>query len=120
MKLQSLITTLLLIIGQLAFSQENLSAEEIADYQNNLMTEELELTEVQQERVSEINKRYAIEQKSLIEQEGSMFGKMGEMKKIKREKNSELETVLTKEQFEKYEDDLAPQIRNYMRKNMSM
>jgi len=108
------------MIIQFLSSQENLTAKEMADYQNKLMIKELNLNESQQKTVSEINLKYAIKQKALIEKEGSMFGKIGDMKKIKKDKYAQLEKVLTKEQLEKYEDDLEPKIRKYMRKNMKM
>ncbi len=114
-------TVLVLVITQVSLGQEkNLTAQQIADYQNSLMIKELKLNEDQQKTVAEINLRYAKQQKTLIEKEGSMLGKIGDMKKIKKAKNEELINVLTEEQFEKYEDDLESQIRKYMRKNMKM
>ncbi|WP_299364122.1 hypothetical protein [Winogradskyella sp.] len=111
-------TAVALLILQFSFAQEPLTAEEMADYQNKLMIDELNLTEAQKKPVEEINLKYAIKQKALIEKEGSMFGKIGDMKKIKKEKSSELEKVLTEEQLDKYEDDLEPKIRKYMKKKM--
>ncbi|WP_422107552.1 hypothetical protein [Winogradskyella sp.] len=111
-------TAVTLLILQFSLAQTSLTAKDMADYQNKLMIAELNLTEVQTEAVEEINLKYAIQQKALIDKEGSMFGKMGDMKKIKKEKNAELEKVLTEAQLEKYEDDLEPKIRKYLRKNM--
>ena len=90
----------------------------MADYQNDLMTKELQLNEDQQKTVAEINLRYSKQQKALIDKKGSMFGKIGDMKKIKKNKNEELSQVLTEEQFEKYEDDLESQIRKYLKSKM--
>ena len=114
----SFFTVVTLLIFQFSMAQESLTAKEMADYQNELMAKELNLTEEQKKSVEQINLKYAIKQKALIDKEGSMFGKMGDMKKIKKNKNAELEKVLTEEQLEKYEDDLEPEIRKYLRKKM--
>ena len=120
MKTKFFISAIALVILQFSFSQDSLSAQQIADYQNKLMDKELNLNEEQQKIVSEINLRYSKQQKSLIEKEGSMLGKMGDFRKLKKSKDTELESILTESQFEKYKDDLEPQIRKYMRKNMDM
>ncbi len=119
MKKRILIPFLVLIV-QFSFGQSQMTAKEMADYQDKLMVEELDLTEEQQKSVKEINLRYAIKQKTLIEKEGSMFGKIGDMKKVKKNKNAELEKVLTESQFEKYEDDLEPKIRKYIKSKMKV
>lgn len=108
------------IISNISFAQDGLTAQQMADYQNNLMTEELNLSEAQQKTVGEINLRYSKQQKTLLEKQGSMFGKMGEMKKIQKNKNAELQKVLTNSQFEIYEDGVEPKIRKHMRKNMKV
>lgn len=108
----------LFMIVQLSFSQEGLSPGQIADYQNELMFKELDLTEEQQTKVSKINLKYAPRQKTLMEKEGSMFSKIGDIKKIKKEKDTELKGVMTEVQFEKFKDEVEPKIRSYMKKNM--
>ena len=118
-QMKTKILVIVLFTAQFSFAQNNgLTAEQIATYQNNMMTEELDLTENQIDKVSTINMKYSEKQKALMEEEGSMFGKIGRMKDIKKDKDAELEDVLTEAQFEKYKDDVEPKIRSFMRKNM--
>ncbi len=98
-------------------SQQDLSVEEIVSYQNKAMAK-LEMTPKQTEQVSAINLTYATKQMALMDEEGSMFGKFGRMKKLGKAKNAELEKVLTEEQYERYEDDIEPQIRKHFRAKM--
>ncbi len=107
-----------LMLAQSALSQTDLSAAQMAAYQDKLMFEALNLTEEQQAGVSRINLKYSKKQKALMDEPGSMFGKIGDIKRIKKAKNAELEAVLTAAQFEKYEDDIAPKIKSYMKANM--
>lgn len=115
--------TLLIMIGfnmisNLAFSQIKLTANEIATYQDSVMQKELHLKETLIEPLKKINLKYAEKQKALMDKKGSMFGKIGDMRNLKKSKNTELKAILTKAQFEKYEDDVEPVIRKYMRKQM--
>ena len=48
-----------------------------------------------------------------------MFSKIGDMKQIKKEKNQELERVLTKEQMKVYEKELEPEMLETMKKQMN-
>ena len=99
-------------------AQEELTITQIADFQNNLMIEELSLSEEQKAKVKEINLKYAKNQKELLYKEASMFSKIGEVRSIKKAKNAELEKILSEEQFEYYEDELESEIRDFMRKHM--
>ncbi len=110
------ISTITIVVAQ----KENirLSAQEIADYQHNLMVQELKLTEEQENVLKPINLSFAKKQKNLMEEEGSMFGKIGDFKRMKKEKNTELEAILTKEQMKKYRNEVEPKIRKFMRKQM--
>ena len=91
----------------------------MAQYQNQVMSEELNLNEEQQVQIEELNFKYSKKQADLMNSEGSMFGKMGDMKKIRKEKTQELEQILTEEQMKKFEDDVEPKMRKEMRKKMS-
>lgn len=102
-----------------ASGQVKMNAMEMAEYQNNLMKSELHLDTAQFEKVEELNLRYSKKTAELLNKEGSMFGKIGDMKKIKKAKYAELEQILTKEQMEVYEDEVEPQIRKTLRKKMS-
>ncbi|WP_147404006.1 hypothetical protein [Aquimarina sp. AD1] len=97
-----------------------MSVTEMADYQTQQMVKELNLTTEQTEKVKIINLKYTEKIVVLMESTGSMFGKIGEMNEIKKGKLSELEKVLSQEQLEKYEHDVAPNIKKHMRKNMKL
>ncbi|WP_405208667.1 hypothetical protein [Aquimarina sp. LLG6339-5] len=111
---------LVLVAGTRVSAQQKMTITEMANYQTETMINELALDEKQTEKVASINLKYSAKMVVLMEAEGSMFGKMGDMKKIKQNKSDELKMVFTPEQFEKYEDDVAPSIRKHMRKNMKM
>ncbi|AWX44380.1 hypothetical protein HME9304_01380 [Flagellimonas maritima] len=117
MKTNYVALALFLILIQSVNAQKT-DAEEMAAYQTKTMTAELNLSEEQKPKVAAINTKYAEESANLINADGSMFGKMGDMKAINKRKNAELEKVLNERQMEKYEDDLAPKMRKHMRKHM--
>jgi|GEM_PF-4818708 len=110
----------LLLFGAMVQSvtAQKLDAQEMADYQTRTMSEQLKLNESQKEQVTELNVEFSKKQADLMNREGSMFSKMGDMKRIGKEKNAALEKILTEEQMEKYEDDIQPQIRKHMRSKM--
>ncbi len=99
-------------------AQEKESVEKITTYQNELMKTELNLTETQEQSVAEINTRYAEKILEIRGRPGGMFSKVGDFKETQKAKSAELEAVLTKEQFEKYEDELLPKMRKQMRSKM--
>lgn len=103
----------------LVSAQKKMDAQEMAQYQNDVMSKELNLNPEQLEKIEEVNFRYSKRQAELMNREGSMFGKIGDMKKIRKEKNAELGQVLSKEQMKEYEDEVEPKIRKNMREKMS-
>ena len=109
---------LLLLTTVQNITAQKMAPQEMADYQTKIMSEELELNESQKKRVTELNLEFSEKQAELMNKEGSMFGKMGDMKKIGKEKNAALEEILTKEQMEKYKDQVGPKIRKHMREKM--
>ncbi|MBW1294113.1 hypothetical protein [Aquimarina litoralis] len=120
MKNNILIVIITLITNTIIVAQQKMDVNEMADYQTQKMIQELDLNNEQIEKVEAINLKYTSEMVVLIEADGSMFGKIGDMKEIKKQKLSELEKVLTTEQLEKFEEDVAPDIRDHMKKNMKM
>lgn len=102
-----------------ASAQKKPDPQKMAQYQNEVMGEELELDEEQLAKVEEVNFKYSKKQAEVIGREGSMFSKIGDMKKIRKAKNAELEKILTKEQMEEFEDEIEPKMRKTMRKKMS-
>ncbi|WP_435625075.1 hypothetical protein [Flagellimonas sp.] len=119
MKTRFLIITAILLFSTVSFGQKKLDPQKMADYQTDLMRTEMNLDSEQLEKVEELNLRYSKQQADLMNKEGSMFSKIGDMKKIKKAKNKELEKFLSKEQMEFYEDELEPKIRKTMREKMS-
>ncbi|MEL6811834.1 MAG: hypothetical protein AAFP76_10905 [Bacteroidota bacterium] len=118
MKAELVAFLVLYLTSQLALAQKFTSADEMATYQDEVFQRELNLNEQQMEVVSSINLKYAQKQMNLMKQEGSMLGKMGDMKKMAKAKNEELEKNLTKEQFNKYEKEVAPALRKEIRNRM--
>ena len=108
---------LLLFVMQWGNAQK-MDAREMADYQTETMIEQLNLSEEQQDKVAELNLKYSKKQATLMNQEGSMFSKMSDMKKIAEDKKAELEKVLSKAQMEKFENDVAPKMKKEIRKKM--
>ncbi|MEL6304470.1 MAG: hypothetical protein AAFQ20_06730 [Bacteroidota bacterium] len=109
--------SLLALTTSMMFAQK-MDPDKMAKYQTDLMVKELDLSGEQEEKVTQLNEKYSVKMADLMNREGSMLGKMGEMKSIKKEKNTELEKVLTKEQMKKFEKELEPEIRKTMRKKM--
>ena len=116
---KSLLLATVFLLSVSTFGQKKMDANEMAEYQNNLMKSELNLNSEQLAKVEQLNAKYSVKTADLMNKEGSMFGKIGDMKKIKKAKNEELAKILTEEQMEKFEDELEPKIRKTMRKKMS-
>ncbi|UOY08979.1 hypothetical protein L0P88_10690 [Muricauda sp. SCSIO 64092] len=104
-----------ILLVQLVMGQE-MDPNKMADYQNTIMIEQLDLSDSQKEQVKAINLKYSKKQAALLNKEGSMFSKMGDMKKIKKAKNEELEEVLSKEQMEIFENEIEPEMRKQMKR----
>lgn len=119
MRNKVLLTLSLLVLTTSVALAQKMDGQKMAEYQNDLMIKELDLNEEQEEKVTKVNEKYAVKMADLMNREGSMLGKMGEMKDIKKAKNAELEKVLTPEQMKKYEKELEPEMRKTMRKKMS-
>ncbi len=119
MKTKFSILVALMLISLSVIGQNKMDANKMAEYQTSLMKSELNLDKEQQDKVEELNIKYSKKMADLMNREGSMFGKMGEMKKIKKAKNGELEKILSDDQMELFEDELEPQIRKTMRKRMA-
>ncbi|MEM9362364.1 MAG: hypothetical protein AAGA43_07000 [Bacteroidota bacterium] len=116
---KSLLLLATLFLSLSAIGQKKVDAAEMAEYQTELMKSELNLDSEQLSKVEELNVRYSTQTADLMNKEGSMFGKIGDMRKIKKAKNEELEKILSEEQMEKYEDELEPKIRKTMRNKIS-
>ena len=111
---------LILIAMMLASSSilAQMTPEKAANYQNTIMSKELNLTEDQKNSLAVHNLEFSKKQIALMNAPGSMLGKIGDMRAINRKKKEALAKILTQEQMKKYEDDVEPAIRKYMRKNI--
>ena len=125
MKLKNtFVFSLLLLLSLPSFAQETSEenqvkkAQEMAQKSGAMMKESLQLTEDQIPKVSEINLEFSKKMIALFEKPGSMFGKMGDAKKNSKERNTQLEKVLTPEQMKLFEDKVQDKIRKEMRKLM--
>jgi len=84
-------------------SLKNATPEQRAQIQSNMMKNKLALTDDQYKQVSDINLKYARKMDNLKLNGGGKFSKARKAKSILSDKDDELQKVLTKEQFEKYE-----------------
>jgi len=66
------------------------------------MKTELTLSDDQYSKVYDINLKYAQKNKESLKEEGTRMSKLKTVKADNKEKNKELQAVLTEEQFEKY------------------
>ena len=76
--------------------------EERAKAQTVFMKSKLDLTNEQMPKVADINLRYAQKMDPIIKGSGGPFMKMREMKEVNDAKETELQQVLSADQFQKY------------------
>lgn len=119
MKTKKIATTLFLGLFLVCLSaQDGLEAQKMAEYQSREMAKELKLNDGQQDRMETINLKYTKKMFALWEADGGMFGKIGEIKALKKAKHIDLEAVLTPDQMEKYRKELEPRFKRHFRKHM--
>jgi len=79
--------------------------EEMVKRQTDEMVKELALDAKQTEKVSAVNKKYADKMGELFQSsQGNREGMREKMQELRIQKDDELKTVLTAEQFTKYQD----------------
>ncbi len=117
--MKKLVVVITLFTATLVTGQEALNASEIASYQTSEMKTVLNLGEEQFEKVAAINQEFTEKQVALVNEEGSMLGKMGRMRKIIKNKNEALEKILNGSQMTTYEDELLPVFRKHFRSKMN-
>lgn len=81
--------------------RSDLTLEEKAELQTNLMAEKLSLTEDQKTLVYEINYKYAAEMETIME-EGRSRETMRKLRDMSQRKDEELKTVLDEGQYSQY------------------
>ena len=112
----------IIIISLSSFGQETASKEvpkkalEMAKKSDELMKESLNLTEDQIPVISKMNLEFSHKMLVLYEKPGSMFGKMGDMKKIGKDRKAALEKVLTPDQAKLFKKKLEGKMRKEMKK----
>ncbi|MDA3879257.1 MAG: hypothetical protein PF436_02615 [Prolixibacteraceae bacterium] len=81
------------------------SPEDMAKRQTEQMTEDLKLNELQVEKVSALNKKYAEKMRDAFQNaEGNREQMREKMQTLRTEKDTELKEILTEEQFKKYQE----------------
>lgn len=114
---------ILLVISLSAFAcnltgqkQNKWSPKEMAEQQTKMMSDQLNLSEVQYTQVETVNLKYAEEFEKLREKAGGDREKMRILRgDLINNKNDELKEILTSEQFEKHkmlEEERAKEMRN--------
>jgi periplasmic protein CpxP/Spy len=82
-----------------------LNPEEMVKRQTDEMVKDLGLDAKQTEKVSAINKKYSDKMSQLFQSsQGNREGMREKMQELSKQKNDELKTVLTAEQFTKLQD----------------
>jgi hypothetical protein len=82
---------------------KNSTPEQRAAFQTKLMTEKLNLNTIQAKKVEDINLKYAEKFQPIIKSSGSRISKMKQAKALQAQKDTELQTVFTKDQFAQYQ-----------------
>ncbi len=82
---------------------KNISPEQMAERQTTQMSERLDLKPDQIIAVKAINLKYAKKMK-VLSQQGRSRRKMKALKSINKDKNAEMQKVISKEQYEGYEE----------------
>ncbi len=85
---------------------KNSTPEQRAEWQNKLMKEKLKLTDTHYQQVSSLNLEYARKMQPVITGEGSRFSRAKKAKALMKEKEGKLKQLLTKQQFEAYQQDV--------------
>ena len=84
---------------------KNTTPEERADFQTNKMKTLLNLSDEQTAKVREINLKYAKENQKVFDQSVYRDQKRKKLSELYEQKQKELKTVLTEEQYEKLQSE---------------
>jgi Spy/CpxP family protein refolding chaperone len=84
---------------------KNTTPEDRADFQTNKMKTLLNLTDEQTAKVREINLKYAKENQKVFDQSVYRDQKRKKLSELYEQKQKELKTVLTEEQYEKLQSE---------------
>ncbi len=78
--------------------------EQRAEFQTHFMNRKLDLSSEQLESIKKINLAMATDAQPILEGDGSMFGKAIKIRKIQATRERKLKALLSKEQFQRFED----------------
>lgn len=81
--------------------QSEMTVEERAEMQTNLMNEKLSLSEEQASLIHDINVKYAVEAE-IIRKGGRSRGTLNHLRDMSQRKDKELKNILDKEQYKHY------------------
>lgn len=95
----------------------NSTPEERADIQTNWMKETLELNESTTTAVADINLKYAVELQKELANGKSKMGAMRTLRKASAEKDKELESILSPDEYSRYEDNKS-KLRSVMQSEL--
>ncbi|MEL6917132.1 MAG: hypothetical protein AAFO99_05305 [Bacteroidota bacterium] len=102
-----LILVMVTMMGATAIGQEKkLTAAQKERMETQLVTyfEKLDLSEEQKPKFEEITKRYGKQMLGLKESDKGRLAKYNEFKSIRKNKNKEMKLLLSKEQYQIYEE----------------
>lgn len=111
-----LVIAVVALIGTTAMAQEKEFTEEQKaqmEAQLTMYFEKLNLSEEQKPKFEEITKKYGKQLMDLKESNKGRFAKYKEFKAINKNRNAEMKPLLSKEQYENYQD-----IQNKMQEKM--
>lgn len=96
---------------------KNSSPEERAQIQTDFMKKEMGLDEVQTKLVGDLNLKYAKKMEPIIKGDGNKLSKFSEAKSIMSDKDEELKSIVTEEQYKKY-DASKDRLKEEMKKKL--
>jgi hypothetical protein len=97
---------------------KNASPEQRAQFQTDMMKSKLKLDPAQLLKVQDINLKYAQKFQPIIKSSDSRFSKMKQAMALQEQKDKELETIFTKNQFSEYKE-FEQELKSKMRAKMS-
>ncbi|MEM7086866.1 MAG: hypothetical protein AAF489_11825 [Bacteroidota bacterium] len=112
---------IILIITALIFTwtaqgQKEIDTLEMTRYHINEIENVIDLSEDQKKETHTTISNFSQKMAGVMSEDGGMMGKIGEIKKIGKEKNGKLKSIFTASQMELYLDKIEPKVRKHMRK----
>ena len=92
--------------------------EQRAGFQTEFMKQKLDLSPEQLEKIGIINLSMATDAQPILEGDGSTFGKAIKLRTLNASRERQLKALLSKEQFERYEDAKG-ELRSAMREHFA-